>query len=55
MAWELITVTQTLATRLEDLRCRGCGRKLEVGQEFWIKRGTRDYYCKGCYKKLVLR
>ena len=59
MAWRLITVTQMLVTKWGDrLRCRRCGRKLEVGEEVWRhyitrKRSSRtDYCCKGCYKKL---
>ncbi|MDH5437738.1 MAG: hypothetical protein OEX76_02425 [Candidatus Bathyarchaeota archaeon] len=59
MAWQLVTVTQTLATKRGDrLRCRRCGRELEVGEEVWRHHITRkrsnrtNYYCKGCYKKL---
>lgn len=62
MAWQLITVTQTLATKWGDhLHCQRCGRKLEVGEEVWRhyitrKRSSRtDYYCMVCYKKLWLK
>jgi len=54
MAWHLIMVTQRLVTRLGDLRCRRCGRKLEVGEDIWRHSVGKDtqHYCKGCYKKL---
>ena len=57
--WTLITVTKTLVGRYGgELRCKGCGRRLEVGELAWShyepsRRSSKtSHYCKGCYKRL---
>ena len=53
--WKLIVVTRGQAGGIgADLRCRQCGRKLEVAEEAWIYHADKRarYYCKGCYRKV---